>query len=87
MTVADALSSSSIWRRHCSLASMFSRVSPSIRANSSLDNPEKSGGGIGGGGNIPIMKVGGMGVMKRGGGRGSVAACGPACGAPPAGIV
>lgn len=81
MTVAEAVNKSSICRKHCKRASIFSRVSPSIRANSSSDKPEKSGGGRGGGGNMPIMNGGGMGVMNRGGGLGSVAADGPGCGA------
>lgn len=82
ITVAEAVSKSSICRRHCKRASMFSRVSPSIRTNSSSDRPEKSGGGRGGGGNMLIINGGGMGVIKRGGGGlGSVAADGPGCGA------
>jgi len=43
-------------RRHCSLASTLSRVTPSMRRSSSVENPEKLAGGIGGGtgGNIII---------------------------------
>lgn len=42
--------------KHFSLASTLSLVTPSIFCNSSIDNPEKSAGGIGGGtvGNIII---------------------------------